>query len=466
MKALIIDLTHGGILISEKLVKIGFTVQAYDIYNTLTEENKTKLKNKNITLINNLNEFKVEKNSENYIILPVHCPIKKEDFNLDNCEFLNFHEANSLILNKWNLWRKENKKIFIEITGVKGKTSTAFLIKYILSQNNKILFSSSLGSYYIDEDKEILFKKNISINPTSLIDIIDESENKNLNDYDYILTECSLGVSKLNDVSILTNINDNYPIAKNTKTAAVAKKQVFNSNIIIIEYETLNKYYSNESIKFKNKINSFSLKSKDANVYVEKIEYGISKTLIKLRYHNLKTINKQNINGVLELDTFAPGEYNVLNILAAVTTCLTLNINEKTIINGINNYNKIPGRTNKKIIGKSTIIEEINPGLNVKSIKKSIEMVEKLDNYSIIIGGKYGITCEEINEEELVEYLDKKNEKVEIILTDDLGKSIHDKIKQDIKYYKDYNKILKILIEKDKNILFIYRSNYSDIKKR
>ena len=114
----------------------------------------------------------------------------------------------------------------------------------------------------------------------------------------------------------------------------------------------------------------------------------------------------------------------------------------------------------------STILEEINPGLNVKSIQKSIEMVEKLDNYTIIIGGKYGITCEEINEDELVEYLKEKTDNLEIILTDELGKSIHDKINQNINYYEDYNKILKTLIEKDKNILFIYRSNYSDIKKR
>ncbi|MBQ3420493.1 MAG: coenzyme F430 synthase [Romboutsia sp.] len=466
MKALIIDLTHGGILISEKLVKLGFQVTAYDIYNTLDKENKDKLENINVRLIDDINEFKADKNHENYIIYPVHCPIKKEDLNFDNCEFLNFHEANSLILDKWNLWRKENNKTFIEITGVKGKTSTIFLIKNILSQNNNILFLSSLGSYYIKNNEEFLFKKNISINPTSLIEIIDWSKQENLDDYDYILSECSLGVSKLNDISVLTNINDNYPIAKNTKTASIAKKQVFNSNNIIIEYETLKKYYHYEFKEFKDKINSFSLKSKDSTVYVEKIDYGVSNTSISLRYLNLKTLNKKYISGFLKLNTFAPGEYNVLNILAAVTVCLTLNIDKETIINEINNYNKIPGRTNKKIIENSTIIEEINPGINVKSIKKSIEMVEKLDNYTVVIGGKYGITCEEINEDELVEYLKNKNDKINIILTDELGESIHNKINQDLEYYKDYNKILKLLIKKDKNILFIYRSNYSDIKKR
>ena len=467
MKVLIIDLTHGGILLSEEFSKLGFQVYAYDIYNTLTNKDKTRLKENNINLINDLNEFKPS-SSEDLIISPIHCPVNlNNELKLKNkCEYLNFHQANSLILKEWNEKRKKDNKIFIEITGVKGKTSTAYLIKNILSQDNEILFLSSLGSYYINNNEETLLKKDISINPTSLIDLIYESENKHL-EYDYILTECSLGVSPLNDISVLTNINDNYPIANKTKTASFAKKQVFNSNIIISKHETLEKYYPEEYDEFKNKINSFSMNSRKSTLYVENIEYDMNNTKIKIKYSNLKTLNKKRISGSFKINTFAPGEYNVLNILAAITTCLTLNIDENTIIKSINNnYESIPGRTNKKIIKNSVILEEINPGINVNSIKKSIEMVENLENYEIVIGGKYGVTCEEIDEKELIKYLNKKSNNIPIIVTDELGENIHTKTKTNIKYYEDYNQALKMLIKNNKNILFIYRSNYLDLKKR
>ena len=50
-----------------------------------------------------------------------------------------------------------------------------------------------------------------------------------------------MGVSGLGDIGILTNLVENYSIAKNTSNAREAKKQVFDCKLITIEYETLKK---------------------------------------------------------------------------------------------------------------------------------------------------------------------------------------------------------------------------------
>lgn len=473
MEALVIDLTHGGILISEELLKLGFSkVYAYDIYNTLKDDDRFSLIDKGVELINDLSEFNLYIPSiyeKLYVIYPVHCPVDFSEISMGNIEveYLNFHEINKVLLKDWDLWRRENNKFFIEVTGVKGKTSTVSLINSILSLNNSVLFLSSLGSYYIAPNSSTLLKKNISINPTSLVESVNLSRDYDFDDYDYILSECSLGVSGLSDISVLTNIVDDYPIAKSTKTACDAKRQVFNSKINIIEYETLIEYYSAEFKENFDKINSFSLFDSESNVIVDYVNYNIDSTKIKVKYSNIKTIDNRIINGHLEFNTFAPGEYNVLNILAATTVCLTLNIKNENIIEGVNNFKGIPGRTVKKEINNSILLEEINPGLNVKSIKKSIQMVNKLDKYSILLGGKYGVTCEEIDEEELVTFLEEKiKDKTNIILTDELGKNIHKKLNYKIPYYENYNEILDLLIKNEKNVLFIYRSNYSDLNKR
>ena len=99
-------------------------------------------------------------------------------------------------------------------------------------------------------------------------------------------------------------------------------------------------------------------------------------------------------------------------------------------------------------------------------------MISKYNNYSIIIGGKYGITCEEINEEKLGETLDRiiiKNPKLKIILTDELGKSLISKIKNNekgnIEYISKLDSAINQETKNNKNILLIYRSNYSQINK-
>ncbi|MBO5840254.1 MAG: coenzyme F430 synthase, partial [Methanobrevibacter sp.] len=137
----------------------------------------------------------------------------------------------------------------------------------------------------------------------------------------------------------------------------------------------------------------------------------------------------------------------------------------------LSNFKGIDGRTNVREIDAKNglrIIEEINPGINTKAIESSINMIKDIDNYYIIIGGKYGVTCEEIDEEKLSKFIHEyltNNPKANLILTDELGKSLEKKInamneKQlKIEHIEDYHKAQRIAIENNKNILFIYRSN-------
>ncbi len=115
-------------------------------------------------------------------------------------------------------------------------------------------------------------------------------------------------------------------------------------------------------------------------------------------------------------------------------------------------------------MGNVTVIEEINPGINTKAIEASINMLDDNENYIISIGGDYGITCEEIDEDavaELINTLDK-----DIILTGEVGKSILNKLNRKVKFIKDYNSVYELAIKNSKNLLFIYRSDYRKLSKR
>ena len=556
MNVFLVDLTHGGVKISSELAKSGKYNQifSYDLYNTLKEEDESLLNTYDVKIIKDLDSFKEElklnsinrikegKSEKDLIINPIHSSLnikellieinksidKKANVKLEDDEILNdyniinHHQATEVVLSKWKDETIKQGIKTIEITGVKGKTSTAFLLKEIFLENDEnTLLLSSLGAYLFrnnnDKEQKIILQKNISITPANIINAIELAKkiahpkcstfpvcDKNLDldermeegdiiaaydenpytdlNYEMAIFENSLGVCGLGDIGILTNLVENYSIAKGQSNAREAKKQVFKSPLVVIEYETLHEFYPNESEELEDKINSFSLNNKNANVCCESIDYGIDETKIKILCHDLRTIDGMSMHDHLMVKCFAPGPHHVLNILAATTTALSLGIDKETIQNALRNFNGIEGRTNVRQIkdnGDLRIIEEINPGINTKAIESSINMIKDIENYYIIIGGKYGVTCEEIDEGKLSEFLNQyilDNPNTNLILTDEVGKSLKDKIeslnnKSDgneikITFIENYNEAQNIAIKDHKNILFIYRSNYSQVSKR
>ena len=279
-----------------------------------------------------------------------------KDSVLNQYDIINHHQATELVL---SLWKEEttNQNIkTIEITGVKGKTSVSFLLKEIFLENNKdTLLLSSLGAYLFrrnnDAEQKLILQKDISITPANIINTIQLAKkianpkcstfpicDKNLDlderieekeileefnenpytdlNYEMAIFENSLGICGLADIGILTNLVENYSIAKGQSDAREAKRQVFKSPSVVIKYETLNEFYEDEKEEFKDRINSFSLNDSDANVYCESMDYDIDNTHAKVIYHDLRTIDGRVINGKLNIGCFAPGPHHILNVLA------------------------------------------------------------------------------------------------------------------------------------------------------
>ena len=471
MNAFLVDLTHGGVKISSELAKSGEyeNVFAYDLYGTLKEEDENFLKACGVRVLKDRDDFKeaiesystflnnkkhesdgpnlninkeFSEKTPNYlekdlIINPIHSPLNisnlldeaSEDLKLDineknqfsnSFEILSHHSATKLVLSSWSEKAKKENVDCIEITGVKGKTSVAYMLKEIMLEIEKnTLLLSSLGAHLFINDhnrsevEDIVLMKNISITPANIINTIQYANNINpkhshedsLN-YDAAIFENSLGVC--------------------------AKKQVFNCPMVVIEEETLKEHYPKESEIFSGRINTFSIYDSSSNVFAQSIDYNLNQSKIKVRYHDLKILgNEKSKNGEIIIKTFAPGRHHVLNALTALTVALTLGIDGEAIQKGLKNFNGIEGRTHLTKVGDSIIIEEINPGINTKAIESSIGMIRNIEDYHIIIGGRYGITCEEIDEDKLSDFLNSyimENPDVDLILTDELGLSIKKKL--------------------------------------
>ena len=472
MHYLVIDLTHGGVKIAISLAKKGKIVHAYDIYGTLKPLDREMMEVYGIDIMD-LDSLKSLK-GDICVISPIHSPLSEDEIercNPDlNYTFLTHHQAVGKILESWG-----DDILKIEVTGVKGKTSSVFMLKEILIDENPLILSS-LGALLYEDEKEFVLKRNISITPANIKETVDlaykianpicliadgRAKSENLKKYNSAIFESSLGCCGIGDIGLLTNIAEDYPIAKNRLTASEAKSQAFMCDAVVCEKESYDRYYSEIAHDC---VNTFSLSDKTANLYAENVAYTLDETTMFIRYNDVKTIDGNTLSGEMSVKTFAPGSHHVSNVLGVVLTCLSGEISKEKIIKGLEKYRGIPGRTNKRIIENSIVIEEINPGINTEAIKKSIEMIDDLDSYLVAIGGDYGITCEEIDEDLLSDYLNTLE--CDMILTGDVGKALLERMPGKAEYIRDYVDCYDYAINENRNLLFIYRSDYRKISQR
>jgi UDP-N-acetylmuramyl pentapeptide synthase len=438
---LVVDMTHGGKIIATEFSKLpGYNVFGWDIYNTLTDEDK-----------NNLHESGVKLVDENYlnrstwVVAPIHC-------NLDYPVNMTHHEAVAFLM-------KNRIKIpVIEVTGVKGKTSVVHMLKEIFKDLNPLILSS-LGLEVVDDGESKLLKKDISITPANIIDAWRMAQ-----EYDagIFIVETSLGGTGLAEVGILTNIIEDYSIAKGTRKASEAKIQIFNNKLLACDYDSFNRFYPD----FKEKTNTFSI-DKKGNVKASNIIFGFQETIFQVEVKDLKTISGEILDDAFEISTFAPAPHHVQNVISAICASLTLGISKNHIINGLKNYNGLKGRTSIANRKEVRIIEEVNPGINLATIEKAISMLEDLPRTGIVFGGKYGVTCEEIDEQSASSILNELTKDIQLILTDELGNAVKDGIERNFHYIPHLDEAMDYALNFGcQNILLIYRSTFPDLQHR
>ncbi len=194
MRVLVLDTIHGGATLAEALVRYGDEVVAVDVYRggvpTVSE---------------------VEDDNYDVITAPVHLDA---DFPLLHTKVpvITHHEMTARLAEDYQVK-------LIEITGARGKTTTAFAVASILSGRG--ILHTSAGTFLYPE-KELLFRK--SITPASLLFALDAASKMGA---EWVVAEESIGVSGAGCLGILTSENT-YRIASGKKDALSEKMTCLN----------------------------------------------------------------------------------------------------------------------------------------------------------------------------------------------------------------------------------------------
>lgn len=442
---LISDANHGGLVLLDEYAKTTKNnLFFYDTYNKLSDNEKTKLTEKYDVKFLNL-EYIQEHINEFTTINPVHMK------DLFKCNWTH-HEFCGYLINKHKKRHNWNFKI-VEVTGVKGKTTVVDITSKLLACDMNVLVLNSQALTYKTPTGDVILKEGLSITPASIITALNmAADNDLLDSIDCFIAEVSLGITGMCDVGVLTNIIENYPIGGGKSSASIAKKSVFDADCVLCDIDTYNQYYSDISC---DNLKLISFNNPESCIFTESVEYNFDNTIINF------TCNNDNYT----MECFALSDFYVMNILFATLICQIIGKPIKSTINDIKSIKTLKGRGSYREVDGKIVLEDINAGLNMTSIKQCVNNIKRYsDNFALIIGGDYGITCEEIDEQKLLRYI-KKLDLDEIVLTSSVGKSLYDELDNHtkFKYFKTLKDAFNHVKSQNKDFIqVIYRSKYSE----
>ena len=334
------DMTHGGDILAEEYTKRGYHVVCADVYNIATEEQMDHIRS--------LGAEAYPLVPEGYYdlkIAPAHCPDIFADGSRWDKE-MTFSEAVNQCI--------DDDRFRIEITGVKGKTSSCYILAAMLdAAGKKVFLHTSRGQGpFINGHHRIECK--MSIAPTSLLRLPK-------GDYDVIIAECSLGGSGKADVAVITNLVEDYGIAKNTRRASDAKASILTDKVNIVldvEKEMWSRYGSHELIGYGGRIKILK-KPRFGEVLEVSVDYdGISEISLDGSYLSIGYIDSMDL---------------------ALEVCKSMNISKEAVLKALSDFKGVPGRGEIIHDNGLTVIRERNPGISHISIRRTLDCLNILD---------------------------------------------------------------------------------------
>ncbi|MGZ4882822.1 MAG: coenzyme F430 synthase [Halobacteriota archaeon] len=337
----VLDTIHGGRQICKKLREIGADAVAIDIYRDSPAPDA-------------IDAFDA-------VMAPVHAhTVLTARAEASGIPVLTHHQAVGHLARQSKILQDA---LVFEVTGVKGKTTTASLLGVAFS-DRKLLTLTSRG-LEIRENGKYVAKKQLSITPANILTALDLVREFDF-DPEVCIFEVSLGGTGLADVNILTTLSPEYRIAQETKTSTFAKLQMLSnakaSSCLVMSTAT-------ESLAEPGRcLNTFG--DEGATVRYENVE----PEEVTIAYSDLARIDGRCVSGEVR---FTPtGCYDLASyedaLLCFVTAALSSTLDPEVIAHKLAHFKGVMGRMSAAVIKKRLLVDNSNSGLEVTSIKRAI----------------------------------------------------------------------------------------------
>ena len=393
MKVLLLDMTHGGHILAPLFKDEGNDVTVCDVYRIAPQ-----------SMLDSLAAIGVkvcvgtpEPGHYDLVSMPCHCP----DVFLEGCTY----DKRIWYSQAVNRFMKD-RRFRIEVTGVKGKTSTCYVLAHILQHaGKKVYLRSSRGSGpYTEKGHEIDELKSIA--PPYLLDLP-------AGDYDVMICEVSLGGSGKADIACITNLLEDYGIARKTRHAREAKADIIT--------DKTNVFLESEKDIWAPLCRNYATVKKRVAV-TGKPEFG--KPLeIAVEYGG-------------EHSASLAGDYLGLQYVEAIemalTVCETMDIPADKVMEALSTFRGVPGRGEVRMLDGRRYILERNPGISHMSVARTLDTLKTLgclEEALVIIDPVSKKVCDKLDRD-LIEKV-VKDHGVDLIVTP--GDGTEPEIPQDVR---------------------------------
>ncbi|MGP8321487.1 MAG: coenzyme F430 synthase [Methanosarcinaceae archaeon] len=422
----VFDLTHGGIIIAQKLAELGYNVSAVDVYNTVDP----------VTLANLQANYNIKTSKEpipvddlDMVIAPVHLDpeykMLRQARDMGK-KIVTHHRIVGEIL---SLDKTITGSKIIEITGTKAKTSTASILADMLSRKFSVILHTTRGLEHWENGTMSMIYQGLSIAPGSILHAVEKTASylsKNIVP-DVFIFEVSIGGTGSADIGILTTVTQDYKIANGTAWASDAKMQMLDnaksgSTILINCTDDIATGRTiNEMVK--------SITFSDSKDCKADVNLALDKYTIVMNSDKLTFVANAQPGYDMESYTTA--------MVAAATAALEMEIGTDDIIGTLANFRGLSGRMLTQVFEGKTLIDNSNSGMNITSVKKSLVYalnMKKKGRIIMVLGEEAAQVCEGLPPEDVSGFLQQQKYNIdELVLVGERMRAI----KHDNTYYAD-----------------------------